>query len=133
MEKIQTHETLKKIGSKKPVKLLKGDIIKKPFIPSTAYETLSEALNDLRKRGFAYDFNFDSDCLFCAENKTRIKPEDFKIVEYYRFEGNSDPSDNSIVYGISSDKHNIKGVLVNAYGIYTENATDDLLSKFEID
>lgn len=103
-----------------------------PFIPNKGYETLSEALNDLQKRGFTYDFNFDKDCLFCKANQTRLKPEDFEIVEYYRFEGDSDPSDNSIVYAISSDKYMIKGVLVNAYGIYTENASDELLSKLKV-
>ena len=133
-KKREAHETLK-IETKKPAKLLKeaDKNIKKPFVPNKGYETLSEALNDLRIRGYVYDFNLDSDCLFCAENKTKLKPEDFKIAEYYRFEGSSDPSDNSIVYAINSDKYDIKGVLVNAYGIYTENTTDELLAKFKVD
>lgn len=105
---------------------------KQAFIPNKGYESLYEALNDLQKRGYTYDFNFDNDCLFCIENKTKLKPEDFEIVEYYRFEGSSDPSDNSIIYAIESEKYNIKGVLVNAYGIYSENASDALLSKFKI-
>ncbi len=102
------------------------------FIPNKGYETLSEALNDLQKRGFTFDFNFDNNCIFCAENKARLNPEDFEIVEYYRFEGDSDPADNAIVYAIKSDKHNMKGVLVSAYGAYSEQVSDDLISKFKI-
>ena len=89
------------------------------------YETLSEALNDLRKRGFTYDFNVDDNCLFCSDNNLKLKPEEFEIVEYHRFEGESDPSDNSIVYAIISNKYNLKGVLVNGYGIYSDKNTDE--------
>ncbi|MBL7984140.1 MAG: phosphoribosylpyrophosphate synthetase, partial [Flavobacteriales bacterium] len=39
-----------------------------------------------------------------------------EIDEFHRFEGNSDPEDRSIVYAISSARHQLKGILVNAYG-----------------
>ena len=125
MDTIKTLETDKKESKEM-------EIVKTPFIPNKSYDTLSEALNDLKKRGFTYDYNFDTDCLFCLENNIRLNPEDFKIVEYYRFEGNGDPADSSIVYAINSDKYKVKGVLVNGYGIYTENATDELLAKFKM-
>ena len=37
-----------------------------------------------------------------------------------------------ILYDISSDPYNSKGVLVNAYGIYSEPLTDEMLEKLQI-
>lgn len=81
------------------------------------YESLSQAINDLRNRGYAHDFNLEPDCVACADAPLRLHPEQFTIDEYYRFEGMSSTDDNSIVYAISSDK----GILVDAYGAYAEN------------
>ena len=41
----------------------------------------------------------------------------------------SDLDNESILYAISSSQNNMKGVLVNAYGIYSETATTELLEK----
>ena len=54
------------------------------------------------------------------------------VDKYFRFEGASNPSDSAILYAISSDSKNLKGVLVNAYGIYSEPLTDEMLEKLEI-
>ena len=61
----------------------------------------------------------------------QLYPEDFMIDEFYRFEGMSNPSDNSIVYAISS-KAGIKGVLIDAYGVYAENLNDAMIQKLRI-
>jgi hypothetical protein len=42
------------------------------------------------------------------------------------------PSDQSILYAISSDKYQLKGVLVNAYGIYSDPVTDEMLEKLTV-
>ncbi len=96
-----------------------------------AYETLTEALNDLRKRGYTQDFNLRSDCIECAPANLRLNPEEFTIDEYYRFEGMSNPDDNSVVYAISADKGG-KGVLVDAYGVYAENITEAMAQKLRV-
>ena len=58
--------------------------------------------------------------------------DEFKVDKYYRFEGESNPSDSAILYAISSDKYQLKGVLVNAYGIYSESVTDEMVEKLDI-
>jgi hypothetical protein len=93
--------------------------------------TLSETLNDLRKQGYVEDFNLQQTCLECRNGELKLFPEDFKVDKYYRFEGASNPSDQAIVYAISSDRHKLKGVLVNAYGIYSDPVADELLQKLE--
>ena len=93
------------------------------------YETLSEAVNDLVKRGFTYNFNIKSECLTCIENEINLHPDDFEIDEVHRFEGNTDPGDENVLYAISSAKYNIKGLLVNAFGMYADSFSGDLISK----
>ena len=94
-----------------------------------SYDTLSEAVNDLKKRGFDLDFNLQENCLICHGDKFDVN--DFEITEVYRFEGNTDPSDEAVVYGIESSNGK-KGVLVNAYGIYSDSVSDEMVKKLVI-
>ncbi|MBB1284356.1 phosphoribosylpyrophosphate synthetase [Flavisolibacter sp. BT320] len=94
--------------------------------------TLSQTMNDLRKEGYTEDFNLKQNCLECRNGEFKVFADDFKVDKFYRFEGESNPSDSSILYAISSDKHGIKGVLVNAYGIYSEPVTDQMMEKLEV-
>jgi hypothetical protein len=97
-----------------------------------AYTTLSGTMNDLRKEGYTEDFNLHQNCLECRNGEFKVFADEFKVDKYFRFEGASNPSDAAILYAISSDKKNLKGVLVNAYGIYSEPLTDEMLEKLEI-
>ena len=63
-----------------------------------SYDTVSEAVNKLKKRGFDLDFNLEENCLVCNEKKFDI--DDFEITEVYRFEGDTDPADEAVVYAI---------------------------------
>ena len=87
------------------------------------YHTLSEAINDLIKRGYTFDFNINTLEASDPSQQLRKQPENFKVDETYRFEGMSSTDDNSVLYAISS-KDGIKGILVDAYGIYSENITE---------
>ena len=96
------------------------------------YVTLSETMNELRKEGYVEDFNLQQNCLECRNGQFKVFTDEFKVDKYYRFEGASNPSDAAILYAISSDTHGLKGVLVNAYGIYSESVTDEMLQKLEM-
>ena len=93
-----------------------------------SYDTLSEAIQDLQRRGYGNDFNLKPHCLECVSLKIEIHPEDFKVDEVHRFEGMSSTDDNSILYAISS-KNGIKGTLVDAYGVYAENISEQMRKK----
>ncbi len=95
------------------------------------YDTVSEALNDLAKRGFTHDFNIheEADCLICTNTMTQLSPKDFEIIETYRFEGDTDPADEMIVFAIASIKHGLKGTLINAYGIYADSSNSKIVEK----
>jgi hypothetical protein len=96
-----------------------------------SYTTLSEAVNDLKKRGYTEDFNLQPHCLECTSLNVQVNPEHFVVDEYHRFEGMSNPDDNSIVFAISSDE-GVKGTLVDAYGMYSENLTAPMIKKLAV-
>jgi hypothetical protein len=93
--------------------------------------TVSEVLEDLRQEGYTVDFNLNETCLVCYENELRIHPDEFVVDKHYRFEGTTDPGDEAVVYAISSTKHNIKGTLVNAYGVYSNDLSNDMVRALQ--
>lgn len=90
------------------------------------YATVSEAIEKLRKQGYTTDFNLEENCIVCHQAK--FEPQDFEIVDVYRYEGNTDPADEATVYAIES-KNGLKGVLVTGYGISVDSMSAAMLSK----
>jgi len=97
-----------------------------------SYDTVTEALKGLKAKGFNTDFNIAFDKLICSKNQVTLNPNDFEIVEFYRFEGETNPSDEEVVYAIESKKGNVKGVLVSAFGLYADAVSDELLKKLSM-
>ena len=95
-------------------------------------ETLSQAIEALRQEGYTEDLNLQQNCLECRNGDFKVFHDEFVIDKYYRFEGNSDPADEATVYAISAPKYNIKGILVNGYGVYTEGITDEMLKTLQV-
>ncbi|MBC7914973.1 MAG: phosphoribosylpyrophosphate synthetase [Pyrinomonadaceae bacterium] len=93
------------------------------------YQTVVEALNGLKQRGFTLDFNLANGTLHSSSENINLQPEDFQISNIYRFEGPSDPADNTIIYAIESAKYNVKGVFLNGYGVYSDDVSEELLKK----
>jgi EAL domain-containing protein (putative c-di-GMP-specific phosphodiesterase class I) len=96
-----------------------------------SYDTLSEALNALRAQGYTEDFNLKQNSLECLKSGHEVTPEDFKIDKSFRFDVNEDPSDQAMLYAISSAKHGLKGVLVGGYGIYSDALSNEMLEKLK--
>ena len=91
-----------------------------------SYDTVTAAVTELRKRGYVKDFNLEVNYLRCEDEK--FHPEDFEIVEIYRFEGNTDPADEAVVYAIES-KNGDKGILVSGYGISADEMSSEMVKK----
>lgn len=94
-----------------------------------SFGTLSETINGLIKLGYIHDFNIHEECIVCHHANVKLSPSDFQIEKVYRFEGESNPDDQSILYVISSPKFNIKGTLVNGYGISADEETSKVIEK----
>ncbi len=93
-----------------------------------SYGTLSQTINGLIKEGYTLDFNLQEDRFTAFGTESILSPNDFLIDKVFRFEGESNPDDQSVLYAISSPTLNIKGLLVNGYGISADEKTDKLIS-----
>lgn len=93
------------------------------------YNTLVETMASLRNEGYVEDFNLKENCIECQFGRYRIQHHEFEIDKFFRFEGETDPADESILYAISSEKYGLKGVLVNGFGIYSDPLADEMMKK----
>lgn len=93
--------------------------------------TLSEVTNLLKDRGYTKDFELKPTYLHCEKEAIKLYPGEFIVDKHYRFEGPSDPGDEAIVFAISSSKHNLKGVLINGYGVSSESITDEMIKALD--
>lgn len=97
-----------------------------------SFETLSEAINRLKQEGYVHDFNLHPEWIECPPLKLKLSPEEFHVDQLYRFEGMTNPSDSSILFAISSTS-GLKGLLVDAYGTYSEALSTIMIKKLSID
>jgi hypothetical protein len=97
-----------------------------------SFETLSEALLDLKSRGYVSDFNLHPEWIECVPLNVRVGPSQFHVDEVYRFEGMTNPDDNSVLFAIST-LEGLKGVLVDAYGVYAESLSHEMIKRLQID
>lgn len=88
------------------------------------FKSASEALEELKALGYTIDYNVD---------KTLISanPDHFDITYIYRYEGASNPGDESTVYGIIKENTQEKGVYV-AGNLSTADEVDQFLIDLEI-
>lgn len=77
--------------------------------------TLSVKMNELRNEGYLLDFTIRENNLINERSQELVDMDAIVIDKHFRFEGISNPSDNSILYAISLN-HKEKGILIDAYG-----------------
>ena len=98
----------------------------------TQMSTLSQVLEKLRVKRQDNEFTMDGE-FFATANGNKYTPENLTIIKTYRFEGESDPSDSSILYVIEANDGLI-GYSIDAYGVYTNHdaAYDDFIRKIQV-
>ena len=92
---------------------------------TTEMNSLSTCVNKLVTDGYSINFKVDEQGLVAVEEGKHYKPDQVHIKNFFRFEGDSDPADNSILYAIELNNGE-KGTLTDAYGSYN----DPLIGKF---
>lgn len=90
--------------------------------------TLTEVLEKLRLKKMDNEFRWE-DGFFTAGKQKNYSPEDLVILKTFRFEGQSDPSDSSILYIIKANDGLI-GYSLNAYGIYSDHDNEEGYDNF---
>jgi hypothetical protein len=79
-------------------------------------ETLREALARLERDGFQRAFRPCVDGRLEYARDQRIDPEDLVIEEVVRFEGESDPEDQAVLYALRTADGSVRGTFSTAYG-----------------
>lgn len=78
--------------------------------------TLSQVMEKLAKRGITDEFRMNEDGeMKLNENPENYLPQDLKILKTYRFEGDSNPDDNAVLY-VAEAYNGSKGMIIDSYG-----------------
>ncbi|MBN8857933.1 MAG: phosphoribosylpyrophosphate synthetase [Sphingobacteriales bacterium] len=95
-------------------------------------KTLTVCLNKLMSEGYNIDFKVaeKGEELTALQTEKNYRPGEIHVVNFYRFEGASDPADNSILYAIETND-GAKGTLVDAFGPYADRKVEDFMKAVE--
>lgn len=96
------------------------------------YDTVVAALNGLKAKGYDLDFNIAFDNIKCEKHNICLNPHEFEITEVHRFEGDTNPSDEDVVYAVESKDGKMKGTITSAFGMYSDNVNETMLKKLTI-
>ena len=94
------------------------------------YESLTDALNDLRKRGYDADFEPKAIYLYCDDLDLRLYEEEFHIDEVYHFEVGSKSGDYTVIYALTTPT-GVKGTIVYENGAPSDNINFDMARKLQ--
>ena len=93
-------------------------------------QTLVSCLNSLIKQGFTEDYKVNAKGLKALKTEHIYQPDEVKVLDFYRFEGSSDPADNSILYAIETSDGK-RGTLVDAFGPYSDSKVTGFMQHVE--
>lgn len=82
-------------------------------------KSLATCVNRMITEGYSEDFKVVEESLYSLNKQRYYKPEEVLVVNFFRFEGMSDPDDNAVLYVIET-ADGTKGILIDAYGIYND-------------
>lgn len=99
----------------------------------TQMTTLTTVLEKLRERNQDNEFKMEEDGFSAGKNKY-YNPEELTIIKTYRFEGDSDPADSSILYLIEAND-GLLGYTLDAYGAYSNHSEkyDEFIKKIKVE
>lgn len=91
-------------------------------------KTLAACLNNALQDGFKENFKATATGIVSMETEKKYAPQDLHVVDFYRFEGASDPADSAILYVIEAPD-GAKGTLVDSYGAYSDPDVAKMVTK----
>jgi hypothetical protein len=94
-------------------------------------KSLSHRLTKAVEDGYKTNFEATPAGLKSIDSGKMYKPEELQVVHHFRFEGASDPADNSILYLIEAGD-GTKGTLVDSYGAQSDPDVDKIIKKIPV-
>ena len=93
-------------------------------------KSLQACLAKMIETGFRDDFKATDEGLKSLRTDKVYAPDEVRVVNFFRFEGASDPDDMSILYAIETND-GVKGTLVDAYGPYASQEVNQFMLEVE--
>lgn len=93
---------------------------------------MSTVLKKMNEEGYTANFRVTEEGLECVDTNKVYKAGDLLVVNFYRFEGISDPDDNSILYAIEATD-GTRGTLMDAYGAYSDPMIEKFMKQVKIE
>lgn len=93
-------------------------------------KSLSACMADVVKDGYIDNMKVEHGKLYAPSKDKQYAAEEVTIDNFYRFEGESDPADNSVLYAIQTSD-GVKGILIDAYGTYADGETNKFIKEVE--
>ncbi|MBK9636408.1 MAG: hypothetical protein IPO63_00765 [Bacteroidetes bacterium] len=88
------------------------------------------SLNSFVEKGYTEDYKAQVSGLKALKSGKIYQPEEVKVVDFHRFEGSSDPGDESILYAIETSDGG-KGTLVDSYGPKSDTKVTTFMQQVE--
>ncbi len=99
-------------------------------INNSDLKTMVSSLNSFVEKGYTEDYKALQSGLKALKSGKIYQPEEVKVIDFHRFEGSSDPADNSILYAIETSDGN-KGTLVDAFGPESDTKVTEFMQQVE--
>jgi hypothetical protein len=90
--------------------------------------TLSECMENAVSKGFGVQFVVTEQGIAIMDSENVYSPQEVRLHNFYRFEGESDPDDTAILYLIEMTD-GTRGTLADAYGLYADERLTDFLKQ----
>ncbi len=92
--------------------------------------TLVASINSFVQKGYEEDYKALENGLKALKSGKIYQPGEVKVVDFHRFEGNSNPEDESILYAIETTDGG-KGTLVDAFGPGSDGKVNAFMQQVE--
>lgn len=92
--------------------------------------TITAILAKAVKQGYTENFSVNKKGMVASSGEKVYGPSDVRINNFYRFEGESNPGDMSILY-VMETTDGLKGTLIDAYGTYADGDVNAFITSVE--
>lgn len=94
-------------------------------------ETMQDAIARLEARGFRESFRASAEGFVALGSKRVHAPEDLAVAETVRFEGESNPADEAVLFAIEAKDGSVRGTFVTSFGPSADPTAAELMRRLD--
>lgn len=94
-------------------------------------DTLADAIREFAGRGYDDQFRAESGALRATRAERTFTPDDLVVDEIARFEGDSNPAEQSMVFALRARDDSVRGTYTVAFGPEMDDADETMVRALE--